>query len=105
MTLAPEPGRKERSHEDALGTVAPAPTTAPSLDPPNQTCAPITRTINVIFSIDPTAHRQIAKVGDVSQQIFTSISFTFSKKDPPHIDNSYNDPIVVTVRITDSDVQ
>ncbi|PKA65635.1 RNA-directed DNA polymerase like [Apostasia shenzhenica] len=65
---------------------------------------PATRTINGIFSIDPTAHRQAAEVGGISEQHASSIPLTFCSKDLPHKGNQH-DPIVVVARIADFDVR
>ncbi|PKA58478.1 hypothetical protein AXF42_Ash008765 [Apostasia shenzhenica] len=106
MNCAPEPGRRERSHEGVSGTATQASIGAPSLDPPSRTYVSAARTINAIFSIDPTtARHQITEVGSISQQVSTFIPLTFSKKDLPSSNNSYNDPIVETTRIADSNIQ
>ncbi|PKA59528.1 hypothetical protein AXF42_Ash016552 [Apostasia shenzhenica] len=88
--------------------VAESPTKAlPSIGPSQQgrPYPPATRTINAIFSIDPTAQRQGAEVGGISEQHASSIPLTFCSEDLPQQGNLHNDPIVVVARIADFDVQ
>ncbi|PKA46090.1 hypothetical protein AXF42_Ash015381 [Apostasia shenzhenica] len=66
---------------------------------------PATRTINAIFSIDPTTQRQGAEVGSISEHHASSIPLTFCNEDLPQQGNLHNDPIVVVARIADFDVR
>ncbi|PKA55188.1 hypothetical protein AXF42_Ash003825 [Apostasia shenzhenica] len=79
----------------------------PPVGPRQQGCPypPSTRTINAIFSIDPTTQRQGAEVGGISEHHASSIPLTFCSEDLPQQGNLHNDSIVVAACITDFDVR
>ncbi|PKA62577.1 hypothetical protein AXF42_Ash012163 [Apostasia shenzhenica] len=79
---------------------------SPGSSQPGRSYPPATRTINVIFSIDPAiARRQEAEVGGISEQHSSSIPLTFCQEDLPREGNLHNDPIVVVARIADFDIR
>ncbi|PKA58556.1 hypothetical protein AXF42_Ash008843 [Apostasia shenzhenica] len=92
---------------------APADTRAPAQDlqspgtgQPARSYPPAARTINTIFSVDPTAaHRQVVEVDVISHQPSSSIPLIFYHENLPRMGNSHNDPIVVTARVADFDVR
>ncbi|PKA45913.1 hypothetical protein AXF42_Ash016940 [Apostasia shenzhenica] len=92
---------------------APADTGAPTQDlqppgssQPMRSYPPAARTINTIFSVDPTVvHREVFEVDDISYQPSSSIPLIFYHEDLPRMGNHHNDLIVATARVADFDVR
>ncbi|PKA56173.1 hypothetical protein AXF42_Ash011102 [Apostasia shenzhenica] len=94
--------QKGKAPEVAEAPAKTSPSTGPSQA--GRPYPPATRTINAIFSIDPTSHRQAAEVGGISEQHASSIPLTFCNKDLPQQGNLHYDLIVVVACIAYFDV-
>ncbi|PKA52629.1 hypothetical protein AXF42_Ash001610 [Apostasia shenzhenica] len=78
----------------------------PGSSQPMWSYPPAARTINTIFSIDPTVvHRQVVEVDGISHQPSSSILLIFCHEDLPGMGNPRNDPIVGTARVIDFNVR